>query len=112
MKKIAKAMDVMKQMVELGIKPSLNSYNILLKGFFRAGQVKEGWEFFVEMKKRWKKGGECCRPDVVSYTTVVHGLGIDGQIDRARKVFDDMIANGILPSVATYNALIQVNVHA
>ncbi|ONK59619.1 uncharacterized protein A4U43_C08F8330 [Asparagus officinalis] len=101
-------MEVMKEMVERGLEPSLNTYNILLKGFFRAGQVREGWDFFVQMKKRGRKGAECCRPDVVSYTTVVHGLGIDGQIERARKVFDEMIGEGVLPNVATYNALIQV----
>lgn len=107
-KRTARAMEVMKEMVELGLEPSLNTYNILLKGFFRAGQLREGQEFFAQMKKRGRKGGKCCRPDVVSYTTVVHGLGIDGQIERARKVFDEMIGEGVLPNVATYNALIQV----
>lgn len=103
-------MEVMKEMVEAGIEPTMTSYNILLAGFFRAGQVREGWGFFLQMKKRGKEEGERarCRPDVVSYTTVVHGLGMDGQIERARKVFDGMIGEGILPTVATYNALIQV----
>lgn len=107
-KKTGKAMEVMREMVEVGLEPSLRSYNILLKGFFRAGQVREGWEFLKEMKKRGRKGEGDCRPDVVSYTTVVHGLGVDGQVEKARKVFDEMIREGVLPSVATYNALIQV----
>ena len=107
-KKTTRAMEVMKEMVEMGLEPSLNTYNILLKGFFRAGQVREGWDFFVQMKKRGRKGGDCCRPDVVSCTTVVHGLGIDGQIDSATKVFDEMIGEGVSPSVATYNASTQV----
>ncbi|KAG0490743.1 hypothetical protein HPP92_007606 [Vanilla planifolia] len=108
LKRTATALDVLKDMVDSGLEPTLTTYNILLNGFFRSGQVKEGWEFFVQMKKRGQKAASICYPDVVSYTTVVHGLGIAGQTDKARKVFDEMIAEGCLPSVATYNALIQV----
>lgn len=98
-------------MVELGIEPTKNTYNILLKGYFRADQVKEAMQFFKQMKKRGRKDSPSdseCRPDVVSYTTMVHGLGVAGQLDNARKLFDEMVGEGCLPSVATYNALIQV----
>ncbi|KAK9277985.1 hypothetical protein L1049_027542 [Liquidambar formosana] len=36
------------------------------------------------------------------------GLESQGEIKKARRVFDEMIGEGVLPSVATYNALIQV----
>ncbi|KAI0488963.1 hypothetical protein KFK09_028802 [Dendrobium nobile] len=108
LKRTATALDVLKEMVDSGLEPTLTTYNILLKGYFRAGQLKEGWEFFLQMKKRGRKEGSGCWPDVVSYTTVVHGLGVAGQTENARKVFDEMIVEGCLPSVATYNALIQV----
>ncbi|XP_020575206.1 pentatricopeptide repeat-containing protein At1g74900, mitochondrial [Phalaenopsis equestris] len=108
LKRTANALDVLKEMVDSGLEPTLTTYNILLKGFFRAGQVKEGWEFFLQMKKRGRKKGSGCWPDVVSYTTVVHGLGLAGQTESASKVFDSMIVEGCLPSVETYNALIQV----
>ncbi len=39
---------------------------------------------------------------------MVHGFGCVGEIRRARRVFDEMVAEGVLPSVVTYNALIQV----
>ncbi|PKA49706.1 Pentatricopeptide repeat-containing protein [Apostasia shenzhenica] len=107
-KRTAAALDVLKEMVDSGLEPTLTTHNILLKGFFRSGQVNEGWDFFLQMKRRGKKDDSCCRPDVISYTTVVHGLGLAGQTEKARKVFDEMIAHGCLPSVATYNALIQV----
>ncbi|KAK3035787.1 hypothetical protein RJ639_034603 [Escallonia herrerae] len=98
----AKALEIMKEMVERGLEPSLTTYNIMLKGFFRAGQIKEAWEFFLEMKKRE------CEIDVVTYTTVVHGFGVAGEVKKARKVFDEMVGVGVLPSVVTYTALIQV----
>ncbi|XP_039137219.1 pentatricopeptide repeat-containing protein At1g74900, mitochondrial-like [Dioscorea cayenensis subsp. rotundata] len=103
MKNTSKALETLKEMIDSGIQPTINSYNIILKGFFRSGQIKHGWNFFIEMKRRRN-----CRPDVVSHTTVVHGLGIAGDIDKARKVFDEMLGEGCLPSVATYNALVQV----
>lgn len=108
LKRTANALDVLKEMVDSGVDPTLTTYNILLKGFFRSGQVKEAWDFFLQMKKRGRKKGSECMPDVVSYTTVVHGLGLAGRIDTARKLLDEMISQGCLPSVATYNAFIQV----
>ncbi|XP_042389591.1 pentatricopeptide repeat-containing protein At1g74900, mitochondrial-like isoform X2 [Zingiber officinale] len=109
-KRTPKALEVLRQMVDSGIEPTKNTYNILLKGFFRIGQVNEALQFFKQMKKRGRRGGPGdleCRPDVVSYTTMVHGLGLAGLLQKARKVFDEMISEGCLPSVATYNALIQ-----
>ncbi|CAN7130318.1 unnamed protein product [Brassica rapa subsp. narinosa] len=103
-KRTPKALEVLKEMVERGITPNLTTYNTMLKGFFRSGQVRQGWEFFLEMKKRNCGIGF----DVVTYTTVVHGLGVSGEVKRAKKVFDEMIREGVLPSVATHNALIQV----
>ncbi|GAB2269890.1 hypothetical protein Dimus_004809 [Dionaea muscipula] len=100
-----KALEVLKEMVEKGLSPTSTTFNIMLKGYLRAGQVKEAWEFFLEMKRR-----KCCEVDVVTYTTLVHGFGVTGgDVNRAMKVFDEMVKEGrVLPSVATYNALIQV----
>ncbi|KAL6634914.1 hypothetical protein ACP70R_027585 [Stipagrostis hirtigluma subsp. patula] len=106
-KDTSRALDVLRQMVESGIAPTKATYNIILKGFFRAGQLQHAWDFFLQMTKRGNQD-ENCKPDVVSYTTVVHGLGVAGQLDRARKVFDEMSKEGCMPSTATYNALIQV----
>lgn len=108
-KQTPRAIATLKDMVESGIDPTLTTYNILLKGFFRAGQVKEALEFFRQMKIRCiERDSSGCGPDVVSYTTVVHGLGVAGHVDKARKVFEEMIKNGCNPSIPTYNAMIQV----
>lgn len=106
-KDTSRALDILRQMVESGIAPTKATYNIILKGFFRSGQLQHAWDFFLQMKRRGSND-ENCKPDVVSYTTVLHGLGVAGQLDKARKVFDEMSIEGCKPSTATYNALIQV----
>ncbi|RAL49035.1 hypothetical protein DM860_001355 [Cuscuta australis] len=102
-KQTPKAQDILKEMIQRGLNPTMTTYNTMLKGFLRAGQVKEAWGFFLQMKKRK------CEIDVVTYTTMVHGFGVAGDVDKAQKVFNEMVGKGgVLPSVATYNALIQV----
>uniref|UniRef100_F6GSX3 Pentatricopeptide repeat-containing protein, mitochondrial n=1 Tax=Vitis vinifera TaxID=29760 RepID=F6GSX3_VITVI len=117
-----RAIKIFFSMHEHGCVQDLNSFNTILdvlckskrvemadnklfkvfRGFFRAGQLKEAWEFFLQMKKRK------CEIDVVTYTTVVHGFGVAGEVRKAQRVFNEMIGEGVLPSVATYNAFIQV----
>ncbi|CAL5009239.1 unnamed protein product [Urochloa decumbens] len=106
-KDTSRALDILRQMVESGIAPTKATYNIILKGFFRSGQLQHAWDFFLQMKKRGIND-ESCKPDVVSYTTGLHGLGVARQLDKARKLFDEMSKQGCVPSTATYNALIQV----
>ncbi|XP_021776154.1 pentatricopeptide repeat-containing protein At1g74900, mitochondrial-like [Chenopodium quinoa] len=101
-KRTPRALEVLKEMVERGLNPTLTTYNIILKGYFRTGQTKEAWEFFKEMKKR------NCEIDVVTYTTLIHGFGVLGEVSKARRLFDEMVGEGVLPNVATYNAMIQV----
>lgn len=101
-KRTPMALQVLKEMVERGIEPTMVTYNTLLKGYFRTHQLKEAWEFFLEMKKRK------CQIDVVTYTTLVHGFGVAGEVKRSKRVLDEMVKAGLVPSVATYNALIQV----
>ncbi|KAK3439990.1 hypothetical protein EUGRSUZ_B00331 [Eucalyptus grandis] len=79
------------------------SYNIIANGWCLIKRTPMALEVLKEMMKKRK-----CDIDVVTYTTVIHGFGIVGEIKKAKRVFDEMAREGILPSVATYNAMIQV----
>ncbi|KAK7285386.1 hypothetical protein RJT34_20155 [Clitoria ternatea] len=101
-KRTPMALQILKEMVERGINPSMVTYNTLLKGYFRNNQLREAWEFYLEMKKRK------CEIDVVTYTTMIHGFGVGGEVKKSRRVFDEMVREGVVPNVASFNALIQV----
>ncbi|KAL9273575.1 Pentatricopeptide repeat-containing protein [Drosera capensis] len=89
-------------MVQDGVSPTVWSYNVMMKGYVKARQGCEAWEFFLEIKRR---GVEVL---VVTYTMLVRGFGMAGEVARARNVFKRTVEEGVLPTVATYNALIQV----
>ncbi|KAF2301439.1 hypothetical protein GH714_024126 [Hevea brasiliensis] len=95
-------------MVERGLTPNFTTYNIMLKGYFRAGQINEAWDFFLKMKKRK------CEIDVVTYATVIHGLGVAGEIksskgemQRALAFTERMKYDECKANVQTYNILIR-----
>ena len=39
---------------------------------------------------------------------MIHGFGVAGDVKKAKRVFHEMVKEGVVPNVATYNALIQV----
>ncbi|KAK6920778.1 Pentatricopeptide repeat [Dillenia turbinata] len=82
------------------------SYNIIANGWCLVKRTPKALEVLKDMVEKMKK--RKCELDVISYTTVVHGFGVAGEVDKARGVFGEMVKDGVLPSVATYNALIQV----
>ncbi|KAJ7956291.1 Pentatricopeptide repeat-containing protein [Quillaja saponaria] len=103
-KRTPKALEVLKEMVERGLNPSLATYNLMLKGYFRAGQINEAWEFFLQMKKRK------CDIDVVTYTTLV--LCKKDSVENALLAFEEMLMKGYVPNSTTYNVIIRGLCHA
>nr|KYP68646.1 hypothetical protein KK1_022284 [Cajanus cajan] len=105
-KRTPMALQVLKEMVERGISPTMVTYNTMLKGYFRNKQLKEAWEFYLEMKKRK------CEIDVVTYTTMIHGLVLrvlckKESVESAMVVFEEMVREGLcVPNVTTYNIVI------
>ncbi|KAJ0048026.1 hypothetical protein Pint_15364 [Pistacia integerrima] len=50
-KRTGKALEILTEMVDRGLEPNLTTYNIMLKGYFRAGQIEEGWSAMFVRKK-------------------------------------------------------------
>ncbi|KAJ4879509.1 putative pentatricopeptide repeat-containing protein [Raphanus sativus] len=77
-------------------------YNVALAGLCKAGKLKEARKLFSELILR-----EGFSPDEYTYTILIHGCAVDGDVNEAFNLRDEMSVKGITPNVVTYNALIK-----
>ncbi|TVU35590.1 hypothetical protein EJB05_17488, partial [Eragrostis curvula] len=81
-------------------KPDACSYNTIIDGLCRRGDLAKALDLFSEMVTNG------IAPTVVTYTTVIHWLAREGCFDEALKIFDEMGRRGISPNLITYSSLI------
>ncbi|CAN6227923.1 unnamed protein product [Urochloa humidicola] len=97
-KRTDEALDVLlRRIPELGCVPNVISYSILLKGFCNEKNSQRA----VELLRIMAEKGGVCSPNVVSYTTVMDGLFKEGEVAIACDLFNEMIQQGIPPTVET-----------
>ncbi|CAN6282630.1 unnamed protein product [Urochloa humidicola] len=99
------AMDIVNQrMPELGCTPNGFSYTILLKGLCNEERSQEALDLLHLMAGDVSKGN--CRPDVVSYTTIIDGFLKEGKVGKAYVLYREMLDHGISPNAVTYTSVI------
>ncbi|KAJ3680859.1 hypothetical protein LUZ60_015348 [Juncus effusus] len=82
---VNKAKELMREMeTQVGIKPSVESYNTLINGCILIDDTASALAFFNEMRD---KG---IAPSKISYTTIMKAFALSGQPKLAHKVFDEM----------------------
>ncbi|CAL9005632.1 unnamed protein product [Prunus brigantina] len=84
------ALNLLNHMKKVGFDPSVLHFTTLIDGLSRAENLDACKYFFDEMIKHE------CLPDVVCYA-----------LEKPQGVFDEMITNGQLLNVFTYNAMIR-----
>ncbi|KAG9459863.1 hypothetical protein H6P81_004371 [Aristolochia fimbriata] len=89
------------EMLTLGIKPDIVSYNCLVDVYCKNREMKKAYELVEKMKE------EEIYPDIFTYTSIIGGLGLVGQPDKARDVLKEMKENSCYPDVPAYNAAIR-----
>lgn len=88
-------------MRKIGIRPTVISLNILIKGLCKnSGTVDSAVKIFREMANRG------CPPDSYTYGTLITGLCKFGRTEEANELFGEMEAKGCLPTVVTYTSVI------
>ncbi|KAL5224104.1 hypothetical protein ABZP36_010743 [Zizania latifolia] len=101
---VPEAMDILAEMRSYGVAPDASSFNILLSCLGRARRVKEAYRVLYLMRE----GKAGCSPDWVSYYLVVRVLYLTGRIIRGKRLVDDMLEGGILPTAKFFHGLIGI----
>lgn len=77
------------------------SFNIVIHGLCKTGQVDKAFEFFNVM------GSFGCLPDTASYNSMINGFCKLGDVDRALELFEEIHSQpGLAPDVTTYTTII------
>ncbi|KAK4340258.1 hypothetical protein RND71_041720 [Anisodus tanguticus] len=87
-------------MVKSGVSPNVYTYNIMIRGFCRKGDLQKGLVVFDEMEKSG------CLRNVVTYNTLIGGYCKIGKVDEAVELLKLMQVRNLEPNVVTYNAIV------
>uniref|UniRef100_A0A0A9H745 Pentacotripeptide-repeat region of PRORP domain-containing protein n=1 Tax=Arundo donax TaxID=35708 RepID=A0A0A9H745_ARUDO len=101
---VQEAMDVFAEIRSYGVTPAASSFNVLLSCLGRARRVKETYRILYLMRE----GKTGCSPDWVSYYLVVRVLYLTGRIIRGKRLADDMLQSGVLPTEKFFHGLIGI----
>ena len=88
------------RMPELDCAPDVFSFNIVINGCFKEGEVDKACNLFHEMPQLG------VQPDVVTYTSIMDALSKSGAMDKAEVLLRQMVDQGIEPNIRTYSCLI------
>lgn len=98
--KLVEACRLTQVMSEIGLKPGF--VNMLLKGTCEMGKAQMALQLLGEVSHL----GGICKPNDVTFNTVIDGLCKEGSVDCALLRFSEMSNQSIMPGGSTYNAVI------
>ncbi|PSS29183.1 Pentatricopeptide repeat-containing protein [Actinidia chinensis var. chinensis] len=82
-------------------RPDTCTFNIVIRGLCRVGEVDKAFAFFNEM------GSFGCLPDVITYVALINGLCRVGEADRGLELLREFqLGKGFSPDVITYTSVI------
>ncbi|XP_031265483.1 putative pentatricopeptide repeat-containing protein At1g12700, mitochondrial [Pistacia vera] len=105
-KRSLEAMELFKKMAVFGVRPNAITYWTLIKGLCQTGNTSVALRLHEEMVAGNGEGGVICKPDIVSYGSMIDGLCKDELVDKAKELFLEMKGKRIKPDVVVFNSLI------
>ncbi|KAI4297359.1 hypothetical protein L6164_037254 [Bauhinia variegata] len=79
-------------MLKVGLRENLHATNALLDFYAKCGSIREAQKVFDEMEER----------NVVSYTSLIVGLAVNGFGEEALELFKELQRQGLVPSEITF----------
>lgn len=97
--RLALACAIFDQVVKEGVvMPDVSTYTAMIRGYCKMGSIEDALKLFDEMH---------CKPNLVTYNTIVNGLAKKGMMLKARLIVDRMlVGKDCLPDNVTYTSLI------
>ncbi|XP_027332223.1 pentatricopeptide repeat-containing protein At4g22760 [Abrus precatorius] len=89
-------------MTDFGIVLDDHLATALIDLYAKCGNINKAYEIFHGLRKR----------DLVAYSAMIYGCGINGRASDAIKLFEQMLAELIAPNLVTYTGLLTAYNHA
>ncbi|XP_028795484.1 pentatricopeptide repeat-containing protein At4g22760-like [Neltuma alba] len=89
-------------MSDFGIVLDDHLATVLIDMYAKFGSIDNAYELFNGLRKR----------DLVAYSAMIHGFGINGRPFDAIRLYEQMLAEGICPNLVTYTGLLTAYNHA
>lgn len=96
------ARELLNEIVKDGFVATACIWNCILCGYWKQGRVDEVMDLFERMES-----GSCERPDISTYTIMVHGFCEHDNVHKAISIFRKMIENNVPVNRAMYSAVIR-----
>ena len=102
-----KALDVVRMMIELGLRPDLVTYNTLIDACEKNGRLEEATRIF-----RQELPEQGLKPDIFTYTVMLNMHGKRGKFAEALGYFEEAIRVGLRPELPAFTAIIKVRIYS
>lgn len=96
----SRAMDMWREMLELKIPMNTVAYNALIDAQARVGAMQEVETLVTSMQPNG------CTPDVITFSTIVKGYCVKGELNKALEVFEGIERNGMVADAIIFNTIL------
>ncbi|XP_076936941.1 pentatricopeptide repeat-containing protein At5g15010, mitochondrial-like [Bidens hawaiensis] len=99
---LREAMKVFEALMARGCYPGIRFFKDALSECAIVGDLKAGKLLWDSMSVQ-----SDCKPDAEMYNSMIYLYSLDGEVDLARSLLDEMVFNGVFPDSQSYNVVFQ-----
>lgn len=87
------------------IQPNTFTYSAMISLLGKAGRVEDAEQLFEEMMNKANDGDQDCRPNHITFSSLLSAYTLSSQLDKALNLFHYQKSLGIHPDLITYHSL-------